>query len=67
MLQAFLEYRMQHCYRETNRVADLLANLGRCQDESFVSYANPPFVVMEALNYDSNVVTRSIRASVAFD
>nr|POE75964.1 hypothetical protein CFP56_23427 [Quercus suber] len=67
MLQAFLVYRMQHYYRETNRAADLLANLGRCQDESFVSYVNPPFVVMEALDYDTNVVIRSIRASVAFD
>nr|POE89572.1 putative ribonuclease h protein [Quercus suber] len=67
MLQAFLMYRMQHCYRETNKAVDLLANLGRCQDESFVSYVNPPFVVMEALDYDINVLTHSIRASVAFD
>ncbi|KAK7839899.1 putative ribonuclease h protein [Quercus suber] len=67
MLQAFLEYRMQHCYRETNRVADLLANIGRCQEDSLVSYVNPPFVVMEALNYDSNAVTRTIRTPIIFD
>ena len=67
MLQAFQEYRMQHCYRETNRVADLLANFGRCQDEPFASFENPRFVVLEALDYDSNDVTRSTRASVAFD
>ncbi|KAK7840428.1 hypothetical protein CFP56_016726 [Quercus suber] len=64
MLQAFLEYHMQHCYRETNRVADMLANIGRCQEDSFVSYVNPPFVVMEALNYDSNAVTRTIRTPI---
>nr|POE51388.1 hypothetical protein CFP56_41755 [Quercus suber] len=62
-----LEYRMQHCYRETNRAADLLANLGRYQDESFVFYVNPPFVVIEALDSDINVVIRSIRSSVAFN
>ena len=37
---------MLHCYSETNRAADLLANIGRCQHEPF---ENPPFVVMEAL------------------
>ncbi|KAK7852979.1 hypothetical protein CFP56_037460 [Quercus suber] len=67
MLQAFLEYRMQHCFRETNKVADLLANIGRCQEDSFVSYVNPPFVVMEALNYDSNAVTHTIRTPIIFD
>ena len=28
MLQVFQEYHMQHCFRETNKVADLLAKLG---------------------------------------
>ena len=50
-----------------NRAADLLATIGRCQDEPFVSFENLPFVVMEALDYDTNAVTRSTRASVAFD
>lgn len=67
MLQAFQEYHMQHCFRETNGAAYLLANLGRCQTKPFVSYVIPPFVVMEAPDYDSNVVIRLIRASTAFD
>ena len=66
MLQAFQEYRMQHCYRETNRVADLLANMGRCQDVQFISFVNPPFAVLEALEYDSNDVNRPSRTSLAF-
>ncbi|KAL0008631.1 hypothetical protein SO802_010133 [Lithocarpus litseifolius] len=49
MLQAFQEYRIQHCYMESNRAAHLLATIGRCQDESFVSFESPPLVVMEAL------------------
>ena len=67
MLQDFQEYRMQHCFRETNRAAYLLANLGRCQTKPFVSYVIPPFVVMEAPDYDSNAVICLIRASTAFD
>ena len=67
ILQVFQQYRVQHCYRETNRATDLLANIGRYQDEPFISFVNPPFVVLEALEYDSNDVTRPSRTSVAFD
>lgn len=67
MLQVFQEYRMQHCYRETNRATDLLRSLERCQIEPFVSYVTPPFVFMEALDYDSNAVTCIIRALTVFD
>ena len=69
MLQAFQEYHMQHCFRETNKVADLLAKLGRGQFESFISYVMPLFVVMEALSCDCNAVpyTHLIRASTAYD
>ena len=67
MLQVFQEYRVQHCYRETNRAADLLANIGHCQDKPFISFVNPPFVVLEALEYDSNDVTGPSRTFVAFD
>ena len=69
MLQVFQEYHMQHCFRETNKVADLLAKLGRGQSEPFISYVTPPFVVMEALSFDCNAVpcTCLIRAPTAFD
>ena len=69
MLQVFQEYHMQHCFRETNKVADLLAKLGCGQSESFISYVTPPFVVMEALSFDciSAPCTRLIQAPIAFD
>ena len=66
ILQVFQEYRVQHCYRETNRAADLLANMGRCQDVQFISFVNPPFAVLEALEYDSIDVNRPSRTSLAF-
>lgn len=47
---------MQHFFRETNKAADLLVKLGCYQVESFVSNVTT-FIVMEALAYDSNVVT----------
>lgn len=67
MLQAFKEHRMQHCFRETNKAADLLAKLGHYQAESSASYVTTPFVVMEAHAYDSNAITCTllIRASTA--
>ena len=60
---------MQHCFRQTNKVADLLAKLGRSQSESFISYVTPPFVVMEAFSFDciSAPCTRLFRAPIAFD
>ena len=69
MLQIFQEYYMQHCFRETNKAADLLAKLARCQSESFISYLMPPFVIMETLLFYSNAVscTRLIRALIAYD
>ena len=67
MLQAIQEFRMQHCFRKTNKTADLLAKLGYCQIESFVSYVTPPLVVLEALAYDSNAVTRLIQSQIACD
>ena len=69
MLQVFQEYHMQHCFRETNKVADLLAKLGRGQSEPFISYVTSPFVVIEALSFDCNAVpcTRLIRAPTIFD
>ena len=69
MLQVFQEYHMQHYFRETNKVADLLAKLGHGQSKPFISYVTPPFVVMEALSFDCNAVpcTHLIRAPTAFD
>ena len=69
MLQVFQEYHRQHCFRETNKVADLLAKLGCGQSEPSISYVTPPFVVMEVLSFDCNAVpcTRLIRAPTAFD
>ena len=67
MLQAIQEFRMKHCFRKTNKATNLLAKLGCYQTESFVSYVTPPLVVMEALTYDSNVVTYLIQAPTAYD
>lgn len=33
---------IKHTYREANRCADLLANLGSCQSLDFISYSCPP-------------------------
>ena len=64
MLQVFQEYHRQHCFRETNKVADLLAKLGCGQSEPSISYVTPPFVVMEVLSFDCNAVPCTDRKSV---
>ena len=60
---------MQHCFKETNKVVDLLAKLGRGQFEPFISYITLPFVVMEALSFDCNAVpcTRLIWDSTTYN
>ncbi|KAF3964547.1 hypothetical protein CMV_011178 [Castanea mollissima] len=55
ILQAFQEYHLQHCYRETNKAADLLAKLGHCPSGPFAYYVTPPFDMM-VLSTDSNAV-----------
>ncbi|KAM3709127.1 hypothetical protein ACJW31_02G149400 [Castanea mollissima] len=73
MLQPFQEYHMQHCFRKTNKVALIaklgLAKLGLGQSKPFISYVTPPFVNLEALSFDCNVVacTRLIQAPIAYD
>ncbi|KAK9996367.1 hypothetical protein SO802_021053 [Lithocarpus litseifolius] len=54
ILQAFQEVHLQHCYRETNKVADFLAKLGHRQSDPFVYYVTPPFGIMEALSDDAS-------------
>ena len=63
ILQAFQEVHLQHCYKETNKVADFLAKLGHRQSDPFVYYVTPPFGIMEALSDDTNAVlyNRTIR------
>ena len=56
ILQAFQEVHLQHCYRETNKVADFLAKLGHRQSDPFVYYVTPPFGILEALSNDANAV-----------
>jgi len=48
--------RLAHCYREANRVADLLANIGVDQASTFVLFDLPPYSVRSLLVDDSHSV-----------
>ena len=67
ILQAFQEVHLQHCYRETNKVADFLAKLGHGQSDPFVYYVTPPFSIMEALSDDANAVLYNRTTRVVTD
>ncbi|KAK9990593.1 hypothetical protein SO802_025578 [Lithocarpus litseifolius] len=43
---------IKHIYREANRCADRLANLGRCQSLDFISYSCPPVDLMPLVMAD---------------
>ena len=65
--QEFQQFHLQHFYRETNKIADALAKLGRCQSAPFVYYVTPPFDIIEISSSDSNsiICTHFIRATIA--
>lgn len=49
--------RIRHVYREANRVADRLANMGVEQAEAFIVYDDPPASIRELLLADVMGVT----------
>jgi len=56
ILQAFQEFNLQHCYKETNKPTDFLTKLGHNQSNPFVYYVTPTFDITEVLSTDSNAV-----------
>ena len=48
----FQRIRFNHCYRQANRCADLLARMGAHQETEFISFANPPVEISNALEDD---------------
>lgn len=57
---------IKHIYREANKCADLLANLGCDQHCSMVVYEQPPVAVLQALNADVLGVSTPRLISVSF-
>ena len=55
-LQAFQQVKLEHWYREANKAAHVPAKIGCSQVKPFISYTQPSFVVMEALNLDCNSI-----------
>ena len=47
ILQAFHQVQLNHYYREANQAADLLAKMGSSQQEDFVYYVTPPFILLD--------------------
>ena len=48
----FQRIQFNHCYRQANRCADLLARMGAFQDLEFISFASPPMDICNALEDD---------------
>jgi len=46
------EVTITHCFRETNQVADILANIGITKNVGVVMYQTPPMEVQSILYYD---------------
>lgn len=51
------EVRLSHCYREGNKVADRLANIGVLQEVHVVFFAAPPPEITTLLHEDIMGVT----------
>ena len=47
-----LNCQLLHCYRESNRVADALANVGVTQAENLMQYDSPPPDIYDVLRED---------------
>ena len=46
------QIRFDHCYREANRSADMLARIGAQQSSSFILYDSPPKGLQSLLDFD---------------
>ena len=52
----FQRIQFNHYYRQANHCADLLARMGALQELEFISFANPPVDISNALEDDLNGV-----------
>jgi ribonuclease HI len=59
LLERFEAYTLKHIYREANGCADLLAKAGCDQHSDFLVYTSAPAHVLEALDFDISVATRT--------
>ena len=50
----------EHCYRESNRAADFLANMGIAQTSAFVLFDSPPAPLGKTLYEENSVVALSL-------
>ena len=55
LLGKFQHYRVQHAFREVNRVADAMAKLGGVMQDHFVFWDNPPSDVILAFVYSDTI------------
>ncbi|KAL0013004.1 hypothetical protein SO802_000073 [Lithocarpus litseifolius] len=56
LITCFHRIRFNHCYRQANRCADLLARKGAIQDEDFIYFSSPPMEICNAFEDDCNGV-----------
>ncbi|KAK9993042.1 hypothetical protein SO802_022745 [Lithocarpus litseifolius] len=54
LINCFQRIRFNHCYRQANRCADLLARKGAIQDAEFISFSSPPLDICNVFEDDSN-------------
>ncbi len=59
LMDKFVRFSLRHVYREANGCADLLAKSGYDQIVDFLSFSTPPTYVLEAVQFDLLVCTRT--------
>ena len=59
LLERFEAHTLKHIYRVANGCADTLAKAGCVQHSDFLLYTSAPAHVLEALDFDTSVATRS--------
>ena len=71
LLRKFQQEKMQHVYREVNKVADGLARMGCTQQADFVTFTTPPYPKVNSLAlFDINdlySLRRSVNVVTAMD
>ena len=58
LMERFESCSLKHIFREANGCADLLAKTGCDQSSDFITFANAPAHVLEALAFDVSSATR---------
>ena len=56
LVARFRHIRFNHCYRQANRCADLLARMGAIQVPEFSSFSSPPMDIFNVFQDDCNGV-----------